>query len=132
LSDTKVLRYRSAAVSLSRAAEQCRGVLQKMQHEPPGAIPAPRPIDENSAAMPQSRATMPQAAPIIAGPIEKARSAARAVLADLAKTGMRQAPGQGLTVLHNVPDPGAEMSAAVTAALAAHRASAAAPNPVRA
>jgi hypothetical protein len=41
-------------------------------------------------------------------------------------------PGQGLTVLHNVPDPGAEMSAAVTAALVAHRASAAAPNPVRA
>jgi hypothetical protein len=77
---------------------------------------------------------MPQApaAPVTAGQIEQTKSVARAVLADLAKAGMRQAPGQGLTALHDGPDPGAEMSSAVTAAIAAHRASAATPDPVRA
>jgi hypothetical protein len=123
LSDTKVLRYRSAAVSLSRAAEQCRVVLQKLQTEPPVAIPAPRPRDEKPAVTPQHQAAMPQApaAQITAEQIEQAKSDARALLADLAKAGMRQAPGQGLTAVQLLPDPGAEISMAVTAAIAAHR-----------
>jgi hypothetical protein len=142
LSDTKVLRYRSAAVSLSRSAEQCRVVLQEMQQERTDAIPAPHPIP---AAAPQPRAqAQPQApkpqAPALhsaagqmtAGQIEKAKNDARALLAGIAKAGTAHGPGQGLTGPRLAPDADAQMALAVTAALAAHRDSTALQNPTRA
>jgi hypothetical protein len=129
LSDTKVLRYRSAAVSLGRSAEQCRMVLQKMQQEQPSPKTA-RPPEEKLAAPVQPQAPgqqppvprqQPPVPEITAAHIEKARSDARSLLAGLAKAGMTQPPGYGLTGPHSMPDPGAQISAAVTAALAAYR-----------
>jgi hypothetical protein len=62
LSDTKVLRYRSTAVSLSRSAEQCRVILTKMQIEEPSARRASRPPSEQQAAAPPTHQPQPIAA----------------------------------------------------------------------
>jgi hypothetical protein len=112
LSDTKVLRYRSTAVSLSRSAEQCRVILTKMQTDEP----APRPQAEQQTAIP---ATKPQAPlpPMSSASMEKAKTEARAMLAGLAKLGTTCAPGQGMTAIRIAPEPGAQITAAVTAAL---------------
>ena len=109
LSDTKILRYRSTAVSLSRSAEQCRTELRKMQDALPEAIPA---------AQPQPMRPQPPIPPMTSPQIAKARTDARNLLTGLARIGAACAPGQGLTALHLVPDQGAQISAAVTAAIA--------------
>jgi hypothetical protein len=109
LSDTKVLRYRSTAVSLSRSAEQCRTTLQKIRSAPPETKPAVQPV----AAKPQ--APIP---PMTSAQIDKARADARTMLAGLAKIGAACAPGQGLTALRIMPDQNAQIAAAVTAAIA--------------
>jgi hypothetical protein len=123
LSDTKVLRYRSTAVTLSRSAEQCRVILTKMQTQEPATRPAPRPQAEHQAAAPrtsQPSATKPQAPlpPMSTASLEQAKTEARAMLAGLAKLGAACAPGQGMTAIRIAPEPGAQITASVVAALA--------------
>jgi hypothetical protein len=65
MSDTKVLRYRSNAIALSRAGEQCRKILEAMQAnrqpaERPMTIPRPAIA---AAPPPVTRAQRPQAQP---------------------------------------------------------------------
>ncbi|HEY1412070.1 MAG TPA: hypothetical protein VGF36_08010, partial [Rhodopila sp.] len=84
---------------------------------------------------PQTRtpAAMPHVAlpPITPAAIEKAKAEARSMLADLARLGTACAPGDGLTALHLHPDPGAKLSASITAAFAAMKSERPAPNPPR-
>jgi hypothetical protein len=104
LSDTKVLRYRSTAVSLSRSSEQCRTTLKKIQAE--------RPAQPVAASAPTRLQTpLP---PMTAARIEKAKNEARDLLAGLARLGAQS--GQGMTAIRIAPDPGAQITAAVTAA----------------
>ena len=110
LSDTKVLRFRSSAVSLNRSAEQCRTTLNTMQSEPKEAKPAPQQPAAPQLAKPQ--APVP---PMSNLQMEKARSDARALLSGLAKLGEACAPGQGMTAIHRAPD--AQLTDAITAAL---------------
>jgi hypothetical protein len=145
MSDTKVLRYRSAAVSLSRSAEQCRVVLQKMQNQQPEATPAPgqraekpdtttRPPTHNApthAAQTHAAAPRAPAPRLTTGQIEKAKSDARTLLAGLAKAGIPADLMQDLATLRITPDTGAQISAAVTAALAAHQVPTIPQNPAR-
>jgi hypothetical protein len=109
-SDTKVLRYRSTAVSLSRSAEQCRKTLGTLQAEQP-ALPV---------AAPQPPAVKPQTPlpPMTAARVDKAKGEARDILTGLARLGRAIPPGQGMTAIRIAPDPGAQITAAVTAALA--------------
>jgi hypothetical protein len=107
LTDAKILRFRSTAVSLSRSAEQCRATLKKIQAdrpEPQPALPAPAKLAN----------PLP---PMTAARIEKAKGEARDLLAGLARLGASCQPGQGMTAIRLAPDPGAQISAAVTAAL---------------
>lgn len=125
LSDSKILRYRSTAVSLSRSAEQCRATLQKMQTEQAETQHAPQPEKQTaalriSAPQPNAQPAMPKAAlpPMSPASIEKAKAEARTMLAGLAKAGAACAPGNGMTAAHLHPDPGAQITASITAALA--------------
>ena len=122
LSDTKVLRYRSSAVSLSRSAEQCRLVLTKMRTEQPEESPIPRPRAEPraSAPAPHTQIAKPSTplTPISKPSLERAKTEARAMLAGLAKLGTACAPGQGMTAIRIAPDPAAQIAASVAAALA--------------
>jgi hypothetical protein len=107
LSDTKVLRYRSTAVSLSRSAEQCRATLKRIQtDQPEKPIPLPAPA-KRPTPLP----------PMTTGRLEKAKDEARDLMAGIARLGAACAPGQGLTAIHHTPSPGAQMTAAVAAAL---------------
>jgi hypothetical protein len=90
-SDTKVLRYRSNAVSLSRSSEQCRVILKKMRSERLGQQPA--------AAF-RLRTPLP---PMTAARIEKARCEARELLTNLARLGPDCS--QGTTDMSIAPDP---------------------------
>lgn len=116
LSDTKVLRYRSAAVSLSRSAEQCRVVLQQLQAEQLNTTP---PTEAGRTATPSPQPPIPQ---MTIGQIEKAKGDARTLLAGLAKASQAVAPEQGLSALRIMPDEAAAITASVKAAIAAHRA----------
>jgi hypothetical protein len=134
LSDTKVLRYRSTAVSLSRAAEQCRVILTELQTDKP----APRIQPELQAAAPQKPQPQPTAAksqaplpPMSSASMEKAKTEARAMLAGLAKLGASCAPGQGMTAIRIAAEPGAQITASVAAALAEMKSRNAAQNPPR-
>jgi hypothetical protein len=129
LSDSKILRYRSTAVSLSRSAEQCRATLQKMQTEQAETQHARQPEKQTAAlrisapqpnAQPNAQPAMPKAAlpPMSPASIEKAKAEARTMLAGLAKAGAACAPGNGMTAAHLHPDPGAQITASITAALA--------------
>jgi hypothetical protein len=125
LSDSKILRYRSTAVSLSRSAEQCRATLQKMQTEQAETQHAPQPEKQTaalriSAPQPNAQPAMPRSAlpPMSPASIEKAKAEARIMLAGLAKAGAACAPGNGMTAAHLHPDPGAQITASITAALA--------------
>jgi hypothetical protein len=101
--DTKILRFRANAVSLSRSAEQCRTTLKTIQAE------RPQPVAQ---AVPARLLTpLP---PMTAAKIEKAKSEARDMLAGLARLGA--APGQGMTAIRIDADPGAQIAAAVAAA----------------
>jgi hypothetical protein len=67
MSDTKVLRYRSNAIALSRAGEQCRKILETVQ--------AKRGTVQKPVVMPQPKivpAPEPKAAPVSASKIEPA------------------------------------------------------------
>ena len=84
--DTKILRFRANAVSLSRSAEQCRTTLKTIQAE------RPQPVAQ---AVPARLLTpLP---PMTAAKIAKAKSEARDMLAGLARLGA--APGQGMTAI---------------------------------
>ncbi len=109
LSDSKILRYRSTAVSLSRSAEQCRVTLKKIQSERP----------ETPIVVPSTAKLLAPLPPMTAAKIEQAKGEARNMLAGLAKLGAACAPGQGMTAIRLAPDPAAQVAAAVTAALAA-------------
>jgi hypothetical protein len=50
--------------------------------------------------------------------IEKAKAEARTMLAGLAKLGAACAPGNGMRAVHLHPDPGGQITASITAALA--------------
>ena len=113
LPDTKILRYRSSAVSLNRSAEQCRTVLNKMRAEQPPPKPAPQPQPVPPAEKP--RAPLP---PMNTAQMEKAKTEARAMLTGLAKLGAACPPGQGMTAIHTAPDMNARIATAVTSALA--------------
>jgi hypothetical protein len=107
LPDTKRLRYRSSAVSLSRSSEQCRATLKKIQTErPPQQIKTPAPT-----VLPKP---LP---PMTAARIEKSKAEARDMLTGLARLGAACQPGQGMTAIRVEPDPCAQVAAAVTAAL---------------
>ena len=113
LPDTKILRYRSSAVSLSRSAEQCRTALNKLRAEQPPAKPAPQPQPVPQAE--KLRAPLP---PMNTAQMEKAKSDARAMLTGLAKLGAACPPGQGMTAIHTAPDMNARIATAVMSALA--------------
>jgi hypothetical protein len=147
MSLTKVLQYRSNAVALSRAGEQCRIILEAMQDnrkvgQKPMTIPspsiaaAPPPVAQakpNEAAprankanhhaathAPTSTATAaPQTGGRSAFPecIEAAKQDARMLLALFAKNSDTSA--QMTAIFPGIPDPGAAVSAAVRQALAA-------------
>jgi hypothetical protein len=64
MSDTKILRYRSNAVALSRAGEQCRKILEVMQANripPERPVHIPRPAI--AAAPPPAKSPQPQIQP---------------------------------------------------------------------
>jgi hypothetical protein len=103
LPDTKILRYRANAVSLSRSSEQCRTTLKKIQAE------RPRPAAQTVPAR-----LLTPLPPMTAAKIEKAKSEARDMLAGLARLGA--APGHGMTAIRIAPDPSAQIAAAVAAA----------------
>jgi hypothetical protein len=146
LSDTKVLRYRSNAVALSRAGEQCRKILTVMQanrNRPaqPAAptilaptLPAPV-IAEAAPPAPKSQPTPaaapPQSAtdrrPAVAQPLaatvsllpqdmETMRLQARAMLAAYIAK-----PSNPATMIPEIADPATLVSAAVRQALNAAR-----------
>jgi hypothetical protein len=99
LSDTKVLRYRSSAVSLSRSSEQCRAALKKMRSE--------RFVQQPAASF-KLRRPLP---PMTAARIEKAKGEARELLTSLARLGV--GAGQGTTAISTAPDPDTQITAAV-------------------
>lgn len=99
LSDTKVLRYRSSAVSLSRSSEQCRATLKKMRSER---------LAQQPAATFRLRRPLP---PMTAARIEKAKDEARELLTNLARLGA--GAGQGTTAIGATSDPNAQIAAAV-------------------
>ncbi len=122
--DTKVLRYRSNAVSLSRSSEQCRVTLKRIQSERPQAERplAERPLAEraNHRVGAPALITPPKPLPpMTAARIEKAKAEARDMLAGLARLGGACPPGQGMTAIRVAPDPCAQVAVAVTAALRA-------------
>jgi hypothetical protein len=111
---TKVLRYRSTAVSLSRSSEQCRATLKKIQAE----RPQPARL-EQQIITPAPKILPKPLPPMTAARIEQAKSDARNMLAGLASLGAAYPPGRGMTAIHLTPDPCAQVAAAVTAALRA-------------
>jgi hypothetical protein len=132
LSDTKVLQYRSNAVSLSRAAEQARQILQAIQTEcesirPISLPPVPRPCvaaTPNPAAsaakleLPYFAATAvpPSAgtANLLSANIEAMKHDARVMLAAFSKHG-----AQASTAITAMPDPNASAKSGAIAAVAA-------------
>jgi hypothetical protein len=113
LSTTKVLRYRSNAVSLSRASEQARLILQAIQAKREttaqiprpavAAAPAPPPAAETSdlprAAAPSDRTDTVTGAPI---DFEAMKRDARVMIAAFSKQG-----AQASTAIAAIPDPAA-------------------------
>lgn len=125
LSDTKVLRYRSNAVALSRAGEQCRKILEAIQAnrqpaEKPMTIPRP-PIADAPPPLPKVQPSQaPQTAPHAAAlpaEIEAMRRDARTLLAAFPNSAGPLA--QPMVVFPNIQDPGVLVDAAVKQAIAA-------------
>jgi hypothetical protein len=127
MSDTKILRYRSNAVALSRAGEQCRKILEAVQAsrqpaETPIAIPRPAiaaapPVAK--AATPDHSPNPPRARPIPTG-IEAMKREARTMLAAFSSTGGASA------AFPQTQDPAALIGAAVRDAIASSKRNAAA------
>jgi hypothetical protein len=135
--DTKILRYRSNAVALSRAGEQCRKILEVMQgkrkpSDKPVAVPRPAiaPAPEVRTEKPR---TPPQAAadpqvivggvPLFPTDLESMRQGARVMLGAFANCGPVD---QGAAAFPRVADKAAMVNAAVKEAISASRRSAAA------
>ena len=116
LSDTKLLRYRSNAVSLSRASDQARQMLQMVQQgqentrkiprptvaaapNRPAPAPRPDPLQLKAPAVPTGIAhTVASNLPSIE--IEAMKGDARAMLAAFSKLG-----AQASTAIGMIPDP---------------------------
>jgi hypothetical protein len=140
LSDTRILRYRTNAVTLSRAGEQCRKILDSIQArraaQKPAAIPHP-PIEAAPPPEPKpqsqpSRLQAPQPAPHPAKPrhtapnvtafppeIEAMRREARSILAAFSRPPGSVSPS--MTTIPFIQDPDALVEAAVKEAMAAAR-----------
>jgi hypothetical protein len=127
MSDAKVLRYRSNAVALSRAGEQCRKILEAMQGnrkpaETPMTIPrpaiaaAPPPIARAKPPIPQRSASMPT-------DIDAMKRDARTLLGAFSNNGKPPAP---TVAFPKIQDPAALVGAAVKDAIAASKRTAAA------
>ena len=126
LSDTKVLRYRSNAVSLSRAAEQARKILQALQENRENTIKIPRPavVAAPNPATPAPKPDLPRlAAPV--GPvtpgvpamdIEAMKRDARIMMAAFSKHG-----AQASTAIAAIPNAATFAKSAATAAIAPFR-----------
>ena len=124
LSDTKVLKYRSNAVSLSRAAEQARKILSTLQDKQENTRKIPRPSIAAVPAPPPQPPLEPAIAPtpksigagMIDGDIEAMKRDARTLIAAFSKHG---APGG--SVIRMNPDPVTSVTSAVRAAMATVR-----------
>jgi hypothetical protein len=127
MSDTKILRYRSNAVALSRAGEQCRKILEAVQAgrkpaETPMAIPRPA----IAAAPPAAKAATPDHSPnpprarAIPTGIEAMKREARTMLAAFSNTSGVSA------AFPQTQDPAALIGAAVRDAIASSKRNAAA------
>jgi hypothetical protein len=136
MSDAQILRYRSNAVALSRAGEQCRKILEVMQGkrkpaDKPMAVPRPSiaPAPEVRTEKPRTPATTkePLAAvggvPLLPADLEAMRQGARVMLGAFANGGLADQPA---VAFPRVPDKGAMLDAAIKQALGASKRSAAA------
>ena len=116
LSDTKILRYRSNAVTLTKAADQARGILEDMQaNRPPlqkiprpTVAPAPqaKPPAKPSAAAPQTNASISEVPPL---DIEAMKRDARIMMNAFSR--------QGDAAMPSILDPNTVINAAVSAAM---------------
>jgi len=142
MSDTKVLRYRSNAVALSRAGEQCRKILEAVQAnrkpaQQPMSIPRPAivtaPIAEAAKPKPQTQPPAPRVpesamlsggVPLFPADLEAMKQGARVMLAAFAKDAGRA--GETAASFSDIPDTAAMVGAAVREAIAASERTAAA------
>jgi hypothetical protein len=138
MSDTKRLRYRSNAVALSRAGEQCRKILEVMQGkrkpaEKPMAVPRPKiePAPEVRSEQPRTQPAAGSAPekPVVVGgvpmfptDVESMRQGARVMLAGFSEGHSGPAPA----AFPFVPDQGAVLDSAVRRAVNEPKRSAAA------
>jgi hypothetical protein len=135
MSDAKILRYRSNAVALSRAGEQCRKILEVIQGkrkpaDKPLAVPRPaiEPAPEVRTEKPRTPAPAKEA-PVAAGGVplfpmdlEAMRQGARVMLGAFANSGLSD---QAAVAFPRVPDQGAILDAAIKKAAGASSRSAA-------
>jgi hypothetical protein len=136
MSDTKRLRYRSNAVALSRAGEQCRKILEVIQGKRrpadkpvevprPKIVPAPQARTERPHPQPASATEPPVVVggvPLFPTDLEAMRQGARVMLAGFSEG----SSGRGPAVFPFVEDQGALLDAAVRQAVSeAKRATAA-------
>jgi len=115
LSDTKILRYRSNAVTLSRAADQSRKILEATKANPETTHKIPRP-SITPAPSPKS-----QTAPAQPPDIETMKRDARILMQAFSKNGP-----QGSASILTIPDPTTLAKAAAAQAVSAVRRTAAA------
>jgi hypothetical protein len=124
LSDTKILRYRSNAVSLTRAAEQARQILQAIQEKreskrkiPRPAValaptpPAPAPKTEPPRAFTPPVLISAVTAKVPPMDIEAMKREARVMMAAFSKQAV-----QASTAIAAIPDPAAFVKSAAAAA----------------
>jgi hypothetical protein len=120
MSDTKVLRYRSNAVALSRAAEQARQILRVLQENRENTQAIPRPTVAPAAPpRPQPSRTPAALTPAMPLPplpkdIETMKREARIMMGAFSKQGASSA-------IEMIPDPAAMAISAARAAIAAAR-----------
>jgi imidazolonepropionase-like amidohydrolase len=135
LSDAQILRYRSNAVVLSRAAEQCRTILEVMQGkrkplDKPLTVPrpaiAPAPEIRADKAGPADAKQPPitvGGVPMVPADLEAMRQGARVMLGAFAKGGLSD---QAAAPFPRLPETAAMVTAAVKEAIGASKRSAAA------
>jgi len=140
MSDTKALRYRSNAVALSRAAEQCRKILEVVQAnrkpaQPPMSIPRPAVVAAPAAEAAQEKPRTPPPPPRLPDPpsggvplfptdLEAMKQGARVMLAAFSKDAGPS--GHAAASFPDIPDTAAMIGAAVREAIAASERTAAA------
>nr|WP_294508649.1 hypothetical protein [uncultured Rhodopila sp.] len=135
MSDAQVLRYRSNAVALSRAAEQCRTILEVMQgkRKPldkpltvprPAIAPAPEVRAEKTKPVTSKQPLVAVGGiPMVPADLESMRQDARMMLGAFANGGLSD---QAAVPFPGLPDTAAMVTAAVKEAISASRRSAAA------